>query len=313
MKNESAPIYLLAGVTAAGKSQIALNWAEANQSHILSCDSVAVYKGMDIGSAKPSEDEQSRVSHHGIDLAEVDSLYTVSDYAVYAKQVIEKLLNEEKKFLIVGGSGFYLQSFLSPVVDKVEVEEALKEKVNKLVKEKDPNDILLELKRLNPQGLGTLDVLNPRRVSRALIRCLASGKSLLQLNHEFNSLPKPFPGVDKKVLWLDREDKDLEQRISSRTDKMLKLGLLDETQNLLDSGIENNVSAANAIGYRECIAYLKGRVTLDDLIKQINQSTRRLVSKQRKWFRKHLGRQARLMVKENTEIDSNQLEWIRHS
>jgi tRNA dimethylallyltransferase len=94
---------------------------------------------------------------------------------------------------------------------------------------------------------------------------------------------------------------------------MLKLGLLDETQNLLDSGIENNVSAANAIGYRECIAYLKGRVTLDDLIKQINQSTRRLVSKQRKWFRKHLGRQARLMVKENTEIDSNQLEWIRHS
>ena len=72
-ENESAPIYLLAGVTAAGKSQIALNWAEANQSHILSCDSVAVYKGMDIGSAKPSEDEQSRVSHHGIDLAEVDS------------------------------------------------------------------------------------------------------------------------------------------------------------------------------------------------------------------------------------------------
>ena len=166
-------------------------------------------------------------------------------------------MNEEKKFLIVGGSGFYLQSFLSPVVDKVEVEEALKEKVNKLEKEKDPNDILLELKRLYPQGLGTLDVLNPRRVSRALIRCLASGKSLLQLNHEFNSLPKPFPGVDKKVLWLDREDEDCRNNFI-RTDKMLKLGLLDETQNLLDSGIENNVSAANAIGYRECIAYLKG-------------------------------------------------------
>jgi len=313
MSNESASIYLLAGVTAAGKSQIALNWAESKQSHILSCDSVAVYKGMDIGSAKPSEDEQSRVFHHGIDLAEVDSVYTVADYAVYAKQVIEKLLNEDKKFLIVGGSGFYLQSFLSPVVDNVDVEESLKEKVNKLEREKDPSDILLELKRLNPQGLGTLDVLNPRRVSRALIRCLASGKSLLQLNHEFNSLPKPFSGMDKRVLWLDREDEDLRKRIASRTEKMLKLGLLDETENLLGRGIEKNVSAANAIGYRECIAYLKGRLTFDDLIKQINQSTRRLVSKQRKWFRKHFGGQARLMVKENTEIDTNQLEWIRHS
>ena len=84
--------------------------------------------------------------------------------------------------------------------------------------------------------------------------------------------------MDKRVLWLDREDEDLQKRIASRTEKMLKLGLLDETQNLLGRGIEKNVSAANAIGYRECIAYLKGRLTFDDLIKQINQSTRRLVS-----------------------------------
>ena len=313
MSNEPASIYLLAGVTAVGKSQISLSWAESKQSDILSCDSVAVYRGMDIGSAKPSDDEQQKVFHYGINLSEVDSVYTVGDYSKYAKNVIEKLFKEDKKFLVVGGSGFYLQSFLSPVVDKVEVEKSLTEKVNMLEEEKNTDGILLELKRLNPEGLGTLDVLNPRRVSRALIRCLASGKSLLQLNHEFNSLPPPFPGIDKKVLWLDRENEDLYERIACRTKKMLDSGLLNETQILLDRGIEKNVSAANAIGYRECIAYLKGKLNVEDLTKEINHSTRRLVSKQRKWFRKHFGEHSRVMIKKNTKIDPNQCEWVRHT
>ena len=153
MSNEPASIYLLAGVTAVGKSQISLSWAESKQSDILSCDSVAVYRGMDIGSAKPSDDEQQKVFHYGINLSEVDSVYTVGDYSKYAKNVIEKLFKEDKKFLVVGGSGFYLQSFLSPVVDKVEVEKSLTEKVNMLEEEKNTDGILLELKRLNPEGL----------------------------------------------------------------------------------------------------------------------------------------------------------------
>ena len=111
MSNESASIYLLAGVTAAGKSRIALQ-LRLNPNEVIFCHAIRsqFIKGW-TSSAKPSADEQSRVFHHGIDLAEVDSVYTVADYAVYVKQVIEKLLNEDKKFLIVGGSGFYLQVF----------------------------------------------------------------------------------------------------------------------------------------------------------------------------------------------------------
>jgi tRNA dimethylallyltransferase len=314
MSDIPAVIYLLAGVTAAGKSRISMKWAQQIGGEILSCDSVAVYRGMDIGSAKPSIPERQEVPHYGIDLVAVNEIFSVADYQVYIRKTVEEMKANKKPIVVVGGSGFYLQSFLSPVVDDIEVSAEIREQVEDLYSREDLDGILFELKKLNPDGLGEMDTLNPRRVMRGLERCLASGKSILELKNEFEKKPNPFPEFEKQVLWLDRENEDLERRISDRSQKMLECGLLRETEELLNAGIEGNAPASNAVGYRECIAHLKGDLPGEQLLEAINYSTRRLVSKQRKWFRKHLGESARIVMDQSFELDDpGRLNWIRHS
>ena len=313
--SDTAPvIYLLAGVTAAGKSVLSLDFAKAVGGEILSCDSIAVYRGMDIGSAKPSHGDRQKVVHHGIDLVDVNKIFSVAEYSMYAKNVIERSLNKNVPIVVTGGSGFYLQSFLSPVVDEIEVSEEIRNRVGQINAERGLDGMLKILQEFNPDGLGGIDVLNPRRVMRGLERCLASGKTILQLKKEFEGQGNPYGNFEKRVIWLDRENEDIEGRISRRTKIMLEDGLLEETKKLLSLGIETNSSASNAVGYRECIACLKGKITSDELLAAINHSTRRLVSKQRKWFRKHFGSEARFMMNQGWEMsEAIKWNWIRHS
>jgi len=314
MGDSTPVIYLLAGVTASGKSEHALRWAQQMKGKILSCDSIAVYRGMDVGSAKPTSEDRSKVIHHGIDLVDASELFSVLDYSLYAREVIDSAIDEKKPILITGGSGFYLQSFLSPVVDRVEVSLEVRQEVEQVNERQGLQGMLTILKKLNPHGLGELDVLNPRRVMRGLERCLTSGKTLLELKKEFEEQEKPYAGFEKRVLWLDRGNEEIETRIAKRTEQMLKNGLLSEAEKLVSSGIYNNPSASNSIGYRECIACLKGEITEIDLAKEINNSTRRLVSKQRKWFRKHLGENASFIISDTSELgEPGQWNWVRHS
>ena len=314
MTERSAVIYMLAGVTAVGKSKISIQWAAKNSCEIVSCDSVAVYRGMDVGSAKPSIRDRQQVVHHGIDLVDVRDVFSVADYQAYATEVVEQIKGRKVSVLVAGGSGFYLQSFLTPVVDDIVVTREIREEVEQIYANDHLVGIVARLKELNPDGVGTLDTLNPRRVMRGLERCMASGKTILQLKDEFAAKPKAFPKFDKKVLWLDRENEDLENRISNRTEGMLKEGIVAETEGLLRAGIEGNAPASNAVGYRECIAFLKGKLQEDQLLEEINKSTRQLVSKQRKWFRKYLGKEARVILEQDLELDDlNQLKWVRHS
>ena len=314
MGDSTPVIYLLAGVTASGKSEHALRWAQQMKGKILSCDSIAVYRGMDVGSAKPTSEDRSKVIHHGIDLVDASELFSVLDYSLYAREVIDSAIDEKKPILITGGSGFYLQSFLSPVVDRVEVSLEVRQEVEQVNERQGLQGMLTILKKLNPHGLGELDVLNPRRVMRGLERCLTSGKTLLELKKEFEGQEKPYAGFEKRVLWLDRGNEEIESRIAKRTEQMLENGLLREAEKLVSSGIYNNPSASNSIGYRECIACLKGEITELDLAKEINNSTRRLVSKQRKWFRKHLGENASFMLSDTSELgEPSQWNWVRHS
>jgi tRNA dimethylallyltransferase len=314
MTERPAVIYMLAGVTAVGKSKISIQWAAKNSCEIVSCDSVAVYKGMDVGSAKPSIRDRQQVVHHGIDLVDVRDVFSVADYQAYATEVVEQIKGRKVSVLVAGGSGFYLQSFLTPVVDDIVVTREIREEVEQIYANDHLVGIVARLKELNPDGVGTLDTLNPRRVMRGLERCMASGKTILQLKDEFAAKPKAFPKFDKKVLWLDRENEDLENRISNRTEGMLKEGIVAETEGLLRAGIEGNAPASNAVGYRECIAFLKGKLQEDQLLGEINKSTRQLVSKQRKWFRKYLGKEARVILEQDLELDDlNQLKWVRYS
>jgi tRNA dimethylallyltransferase len=269
---------------------------------------------MDVGSAKPSIRDRQQVVHHGIDLVDVRDVFSVADYQAYATEVVEQIKGRKVSVLVAGGSGFYLQSFLTPVVDDIVVTREIREEVEQIYANDHLVGIVARLKELNPDGVGTLDTLNPRRVMRGLERCMASGKTILQLKDEFAAKPKAFPKFDKKVLWLDRENEDLENRISNRTEGMLKEGIVAETEGLLRAGIEGNTPASSAVGYRQCIAFLKGKLQEDQLLEEINKSTRQLVSKQRKWFRKYLGKEARVILEQDLELDDlNQLKWVRHS
>ncbi len=222
---------------------------------------------------------------------------------------LEKSFPVAEKCWLLVEVAFTYNRFFSSMVDEVEIEDSVREQVDHLFNTLGLVGLLQRLRSLNPGGVGELDVLNPRRVIRALERCLASGKDLITLKREFDSLPKSFPNFKKKVLWLNREDNDLVHRIQDRTQKMLEGGLLDETRTLLKLGLALNPAASSSIGYREAVSCLQGKVPVCDLNQLINASTRKLVSKQRKWFRKHLNEKSHLVLNHGQELEGTELLW----
>jgi len=291
----SNTLYVLTGPTAVGKTDLALRWAEVNNAEIVSCDALLFYRGMDIGTAKPTAVERARVPHHLIDLCAVHESMDVTYYVIKALAAVADITARGKRVLVAGGSGFYLKSFFAPVADNVAVPAELRAEIERRLADAGLDALVAELKALNPQGLGALDVANPRRVTRALERCRASGKTLDVLAAEFAQMPAPFAGWDVRCAQLDRTPADLDERIARRVDAMLAEGLVAEVERLRAAGIERNLSASRAIGYRETLAWLTERtrtsrrdVPTSELAAEIVKNTRALVKKQRTWFRTQL-------------------------
>lgn len=287
-------LHVLTGCTAVGKTELALRWAEAKGAEIVSCDSLLFYRGLDIGTAKPTRDELARVPHHLIDVCEPREPVDVAAYARLARAAVEAIRARGRPVLVVGGSGFYLKTFFGPVVDEVAVPPALRDEIQTRLKSEGLAALVEELRRLNPEGLGGLDVLNPRRVTRALERCRASGRTLAALRAEFAARPGPFAECTVRVTELVREKDDLDRRIDQRVAAMLRAGLVEEVRGLLTRGLKSNPSAARAIGYRETIDCLEGRLAESGLAAEIARNTRALVRKQRTWFKTQLPEHRRL-------------------
>ena len=281
-------IFVLTGTTASGKTEWALRWAEQNNAEIVSCDSLLFYRGMDIGTAKPTQEERTRVPHHLIDICEVTDRMDITDYVVLAKRAVEEIASRGRRVLVTGGSGFYLKAFFAPVADAVAVSAELRGGIDAQLRAEGLPALLAELQRLNPSGLGALDAANPRRVVRALERCRASGKTVAELAEEFAKIPAPFCEWDLQLVRLDRAPEDLAPRIIARVKAMLATGLIEEVERLLSIGLKENLSASKAIGYRETIDFIEGRLPRAELVEEIAHNTRALVKKQRTWFRTQL-------------------------
>ena len=246
-------LHVLTGCTAVGKTEWALRWAEARGAEIVSCDSLLFYRGMNLGTAKPTA-------------------------------AVREIQARGRKVLVVGGSGFYLKSFFAPVADDVTVPAELRAEIARLPLA----DALARLRTLNPAGLGALDTANPRRVTRALERCLASGRTLRTLAEEFARQPGPFADWQVDLTRLERPPDELERRIEARVATMLRDGLVAEVRELCAAGLRDNPSAARAIGYWEVIDWLDGKLPEPALGAEIVKNTRALVKKQRTWFRTQL-------------------------
>ena len=281
-------LHILTGCTAVGKTALALRWAEANEAEIVSCDSLLFYRGADIGTAKPTQAELARVPHHLLDCCDLTERMDVTSYVTKARVAIDDILRRGRRVLVVGGSGFYLKSFFAPVADEVAVPGELRAALRHRLEAEGLAALVAELARLNPAGLGALDVQNPRRVLRALERCRASGRTLAALQADFDAQPAPFADCTVQLCELVREPAELDHRIAQRVAAMLTAGLVGEVRRLLRSGLKENPSAAQAIGYRETIDFIEGRLTETDLAATIGQDTRALVRKQRTWFRTQL-------------------------
>ena len=284
------PLYVLTGCTAVGKTEMALRWADAHGAEIVSCDSLLFYRGMNVGTAKPSETDLARVPHHLIDICEVTAPMDITRYVALAQAAVLDITSRGRNVLVTGGSGFYLKSFFAPVADAIQVPAALRDEVMRRLETEGLSALVTELIRLNPAGLGTLDTQNSRRVARALERCLASGKPLAELKAEFAALPPPFVDYEIKLCEVVREKSELAGRIEQRVASMLEQGLMNEVKGLLAAGLKQNPSAAKAIGYRETIEVIEGLAPAIELPGRIVQNTRELVKKQRTWFKTQLPR-----------------------
>jgi tRNA dimethylallyltransferase len=281
-------IHVLTGCTAVGKTDLALRWAEQHGAEIVSCDSLLFYRGADIGTAKPAKAELGRVPHHLIDICSLTERMDVTHFVTRARAAVDDILRRDRQVLVAGGSGFYLKSFFAPVADEVAVPAGLRAELRIQLEQAGLPALVAELQQLNPAGLGALDARNPRRVLRALERCRASGRTLLALQAEFDAQPAPFADCTVELCELIREPADLDERIAQRVAAMLAAGLVAEVRGLLALGLKENPSVAQAIGYRETVDFIEGRLMEPELAAAITKNTRALVKKQRTWFKTQL-------------------------
>lgn len=281
-------LHVLTGPTASGKTARALDWAERHGAEIVSCDSLLFYRGMDIGTAKPTPAERARVPHHLIDVVEPRERYDVQRYVAEARAAVEAIVARGRQVLVVGGSGFYLRSFFAPMSDGLEVEPELRRSLEARLRTEGLPALVAELRTLNPAGLGALDTQNPRRVVRALERCRASGRTLAEIAAAFAAKPSAFADFAVRVVRLECAPVELERRIALRVRAMLTDGLVAEVRRLETAGLRENPSAAAAIGYREVLEVFDGKLPERELEAAIVKNTRTLAKKQRTWFRTQL-------------------------
>jgi tRNA dimethylallyltransferase len=313
MNSPCREIWLMGGVTASGKTELSIAWAQKNNAEIISCDSVSFYRGLDIGSAKPTALERGKVKHHGLDLADVSETFDVGKYHAYAKGITTQLLSQQKKILVVGGSGFFMDGFLRPVVDSLDISDSSRCRAEEIFSNDGLGGMLEALNPFNPNGLGDLDKHNPVRVLRALERCIETGKSLEEIRQTFEGMPLPYDGFSKNLIWLDRQDEELRERIQARTRKMIDQGIIEETKEALKLGMEQHPSLALSVGYREVIRYLRDEGTVDELCDSINRSTWQLVRKQRKWFRKRFPASSHHLILGKEQSNEEILSWVAHT
>lgn len=268
-------ICVIAGLTATGKSDVAISLAQKWNAEIISADSVAVYKGLDIGSAKASVEDQSKVIHHLIDVYEINQPYNVAVFQREARKKIEEIQNRGKNVIVVGGTGLYIKALLYDYhfeQEDVEVKERTEETVF----------LYQDLVNKDPQAAEKIDPQNRKRIIRALHSFDYHGKTRSELNQE----RKDTILYDAKVFFLHTDRDVVYDRINQRVVKMFEMGLEQEVQNLYDQ--DSNVFEYNSmksIGYREFEPYFKGIIDKETLISEIQKNTRRFAKRQMTWFK----------------------------
>lgn len=283
---DKKPLVILGGPTGAGKSDIALMLAHKIDGEIISADSVAVYKGLDIGSAKPDPHMLSSVRHHLIDILSPDEYFGVDVFKDLARKAVDSVHERGKIPIIAGGTHFYIQALLYDVDfdDEPEHDDEYRKKLYEISDSAGGTDKLYDmLADTDPEYAATVHKNNVKRVIRALEYIYYTGRKFSLYNEEQKKKTSPY---DYAYFALDLNRQKLYERIDKRVDLMIEAGLVDEVKGLINAGYGEDLPSMSSIGYKEICAYLRGEYDLDRAIELIKQNSRHFAKRQITWLKR---------------------------
>ncbi|MBE6977445.1 MAG: tRNA (adenosine(37)-N6)-dimethylallyltransferase MiaA [Ruminococcaceae bacterium] len=277
-------IICVVGPTASGKTALAVELAKELNGEVISCDSMQIYRGMDIGTAKPTAEEMQNIPHHMIDICDPTEDFSVSRYTEMATPILEDVLSRGKTAIIAGGTGLYVESLIKGNDFAPIPATGHRERLEQQIAEAGIEPLLAQLRAIDPDAADRSQG-NPRRIIRALEVYYETGQTITAHNLKTQAIP---PRFDATWIGLDFENRiDLYDRIDRRVEIMLDMGLLNEIRGILAAGIPEKATALQAIGYKEFVDALAGRATLQSAIEQVQQSSRRYAKRQLTWFRRN--------------------------
>ena len=276
-------LWVLTGPTACNKTEIGFTVAQKTRGEIISADSMLFYRGMDIGTAKPSLDMRELVPHHFIDIIDPWESYSVGRYVDDVESLIDAADSKDRRFLIVGGSPLYVKGLVDGIFNGPEADWDIRRDLEELADEKGNQYVHDILQKIDPDKAVELHPNNLRRIIRAIEVYRITGKPVSELQEEYKLTRKSY---QFNILCIAREREDIYRRINERVEIMFDKGLVDEVQSLLDNPGGLSKQAKQALGYKEIIQYLDGGLTLDDAKEMVKQSTRRFAKRQMTWFRR---------------------------
>ena len=278
-------IITIAGPTSSGKTALSIQLAKEMDGEIVSCDSMHVYKDMDIGTAKPTLEEQAGIPHDMLSVAEPWEDFSVSRYCAMADPIVEDILRRGKSPIIVGGTGLYMDALIRGNAFAPCPSTGRREELETLAASQGIEAVIERLRAVDPESAARLHPSDQKRIIRAMEVYLETGMTITEHNRKTQEIPPKYHPI--RFALTDRQRQTLYDRIDRRVDAMAEAGLIEEIQGLLARGIPEKCTAMQAIGYKEFVAALHGDCSLEEAAGQVKQSSRRYAKRQLTWFRRN--------------------------
>ncbi len=277
-------VIVICGPTASGKTALSIELAKQISGEIVSCDSMQIYKDMDIGTAKPTPDEMQGIKHYLIGHVSPEERYSVADYKADAKKAIKEIIEKGKMPIVVGGTGLYLDSLIYEIeYQDIQLDEEYRKQLEEEVEEKGLEELYKRAKQIDEKAIEKISPNDKKRILRILEIYHATGKT--KTEQEIESRKKEVE-YNYKVYALDWDRQKLYDRINKRVDMMMEQGLIEEVKQILDK-YHTFPTAMQGLGYKEVVEYLEGKLTKEEMVEKIKMETRRYAKRQLTWFRKN--------------------------
>ncbi len=278
-------IICIAGPTASGKTALAVALAKELDAEVISCDSMQVYKAMDIGTAKPTAQEMQGVPHHMLDVAEPWEDFSVSRYCAMADPILQDILARGKRVILAGGTGLYMDSLMKGNAFAPCPSTGCRERLEAQAEEMGMEYMLQRLGSIDPEAASKLHLGDKKRIIRALEVYEETGETITAHNLRTQAIPPKYVPI---YLGLDFADRaQLYRRIDLRVEQMIQQGLLEEIRGLLAAGIPEKCTAMQAIGYKEFVGAIEGEISTEEAVAQVQQASRHYAKRQLTWFRRN--------------------------